>query len=93
MNLDRAGAVALAQQVAARAAEFASRADLAVFPPSVYLDPVHQALGNAAVGLGGQNVYFEKNGAFTGETSTAMLLDVGLPVCAAGPQRTSSCVG
>lgn len=77
MNLDRAGAIALAEQVAARAAEFAARADLAVFPPNVYLDPVRQALGTAKVGLGGQNVYFEKNGAFTGETSTAMLLDVG----------------
>lgn len=77
MNLDRAGAVALAQQVAARSAEFTARADLAVFPPSVYLDAVHQTLGSAAVGLGGQNVYFEKNGAFTGEVSTAMLLDLG----------------
>ncbi|MBL9124005.1 MAG: triose-phosphate isomerase, partial [Planctomycetaceae bacterium] len=77
MNLDRAGAVALAQTIAARASEFTSRAELAVFPPFVYLDAVRSTLGAAPVGLGAQNVYFEKNGAFTGEISTAMLLDLG----------------
>jgi triosephosphate isomerase len=44
----------------------------------VYLDAVGQALGGSAVLLGAQDVYFEKDGAFTGEISVAMLLDLGV---------------
>lgn len=77
MNLDRAGAVLLARQVADRAAPLAARIDLAVCPPHVYLDAVRGALGNAPVALGAQNLYFETSGAFTGEISAAMLLDLG----------------
>lgn len=77
MNLDRAGAVALAGQVAARAPQVTGQVDLAIFPPYVYVDAVRQPLGSAPVALGAQDVYFEKNGAFTGEVSAAMLLDLG----------------
>ena len=75
MNLDRAGAVALARQLAAQAGQ-ATDADLAVCPPSVYLDAVGQALDGSAVALGAQNMYHEPKGAFTGEISGAMLLDL-----------------
>jgi triosephosphate isomerase (TIM) len=76
MNLDRAGAVALAQGVAARAGDVPD-VDLLVCPPSVYLASVAEALGAARVALGAQNMYHEANGAFTGEISATMLLDVG----------------
>ena len=76
MNLDRAGAVALARDVAAGASS-APAVDLAVCPPSVYLDAVAGALQGSRVGLGAQNMYHEASGAFTGETSAAMLVDVG----------------
>ncbi len=51
--------------------------DMAVCPPFVYLDAVKQALGSSSIALGSQNVFYEDNGAFTGETSTAMLKDMG----------------
>ena len=51
--------------------------DVAVCPPSVYLTGVKSALDGSAISLGGQDVYWEANGAFTGQLSTAMLLDVG----------------
>ncbi len=51
--------------------------DVAVCPPSVYLAPVSAALEGSAIGLGAQNMYHESGGAFTGELSAAMLLDVG----------------
>lgn len=51
--------------------------EIAVCPPSVYLDVVWNELKNTAVRLGGQNVYHQGNGAFTGELSTSMLLDLG----------------
>jgi triosephosphate isomerase len=76
MNLDRASAVALARQVAERAAKIEG-VDLAVFPPSLYVDAVAQVLAGSRVAWGVQNVYHEPNGAFTGEISVAMLKDLG----------------
>jgi triosephosphate isomerase len=43
----------------------------------VYIDAVSRALAGSRVGLGAQDVYFEPDGAFTGEISTAMLVDLG----------------
>jgi triosephosphate isomerase len=75
MNLDRAESVALAEGLAKGAAG-TSDVDLAVCPPSVYLDAVGQALAGSNVALGAQNMYHEEKGAFTGEISAAMLLDM-----------------
>jgi len=76
MNLTRAAAVALAGQLA-KAAENVEGVDLAVFPPSLYVDAVAQAAAGSKVAWGVQNVYHESNGAFTGEISVAMLQDLG----------------
>ncbi len=76
MNLDRAGAVALAREIVA-GAEGSSSVDFLVCPPTVYLEAVGEIVRNTPVALGGQNVYFEEKGAFTGEISTAMLKDLG----------------
>ena len=51
--------------------------DLAVCPPSCYLDAVGRAIAGSKVALGAQNMYHEKDGAFTGELSAAMLRDLG----------------
>ena len=51
--------------------------DLAVCPPLVYLCCVGEALKGSRIALGAQNVFYEDDGAFTGETSTTMLKDVG----------------
>lgn len=53
------------------------RVTVAVCPPSPYLAQVGQVLKGSRVALGAQNMYPEKEGAFTGEVSPAMLLDVG----------------
>ncbi|MEX2113640.1 MAG: triose-phosphate isomerase [Pirellulales bacterium] len=76
MNLNRDEAVALATAVAAGMAGF-DGVDVAVCPPNVYLDAVSQVVSGTRLGLGAQNVYFEPDGAFTGETSAAMLNDLG----------------
>jgi triosephosphate isomerase (TIM) len=54
-----------------------SDVEVAVCPPAVYLHDVGAALRGSTVGLGAQNMYFEKEGAFTGEVSGAMLRDLG----------------
>ena len=76
MNLDRAGAVALASAIAQHSTGLGA-VDLAVFPPSVYLDAVRGAVAGSALAYGAQNMYFQPNGAFTGEISAAMLVDLG----------------
>ena len=76
MNLDRASAVALASQIAKDASPLKG-VELAVFPPSVYIDAVARALAGSKVAWGLQNVYHEPNGAFTGEVSVAMAQDLG----------------
>ncbi len=76
MSLDLVGAVGLAQQVAAQA-ETLSGVDLAVCPPAVYLGAVGQVVRGSHVALGAQNMYYEVQGAFTGETSPAMLRELG----------------
>jgi len=75
MNLTRQQAVDLAKQIAAKAGSVTD-AELAVCPPSVYLDAVREALGQTPVRLGAQNMYFKPNGAFTGEISGEMLVDL-----------------
>lgn len=77
MNTDTATARQLASAIASRADE-ATGTELLVCPPNVYLSLVRDAIGDATVGLGAQNVYPEANGAFTGEISTAMLCDLGV---------------
>ena len=76
MNTNRASAVALAEAVAKQAAAL-DGVDLAVCPPSCYLDAVGRAIAGSKVALGAQNMYHEKDGAFTGELSATMLRDLG----------------
>jgi len=76
MNTTRAEGVALASAVAAKIGS-SSAVDVAVCPPSLYLEAVGQAIKNSAVRLGAQNCYHESKGAFTGEISPQMLFDIG----------------
>jgi triosephosphate isomerase (TIM) len=76
MNTTRAEAAALASAVALKVGG-TSAVDVAVCPPSLYLDPVVQAVKASAVTVGAQNCYHEPKGAFTGEISPAMLKDIG----------------
>ncbi len=76
MNLDGAGAVALALALKADFGE-TEAVTLAVAPPFVYLQAVADALAGSVIGVSAQNMYTEDGGAFTGEVAGAMLLDVG----------------
>jgi triosephosphate isomerase len=53
------------------------RVAVALCPPFPYLASVAEALSGSSVALGAQNCYPEKEGAFTGEVSPVMLVDVG----------------
>jgi len=79
MNLDRAASVALAGEVAGRLRAWDRRqqVDVAVCPPSCYLDAVATTVDRDILSVGAQNMYHEPKGAFTGELSAAMLIDLG----------------
>jgi triosephosphate isomerase len=59
-----------------RAAD-AEGVDVAVFAPFTSLTEVARMAEESAVTAGAQNLYYEDSGAFTGEVSAPMLLDVG----------------
>src|SRR3954452_23631732 len=54
-----------------------TRVRVALCPPFPYLALVADAIKGSPVELGAQNCYIEKEGAYTGEVSPAMLADVG----------------
>ncbi|WP_025270659.1 triose-phosphate isomerase [Hippea sp. KM1] len=51
--------------------------ELIVCPSFVFLHPLSSILRSSNIKLGGQNLYFEDKGAFTGEVSAGMLKSVG----------------
>ena len=51
--------------------------EIGVFPPYPYLSFVADIFEGSGVTVGGQDLYFEKKGAFTGAVSGSMLKDVG----------------
>jgi triosephosphate isomerase (TIM) len=66
-----------------RAAD-AEGADVAIFVPFTCLHEVARMAEDSAVIAGAQNFYFEDSGAFTGEVSAPMLLDLGAKVVIVG---------
>jgi triosephosphate isomerase len=92
MNLTKAEALALAGGLAAKAATFGG-VEVGVIPAFVQLDCIGQAIKGSGINLGAQDVYFEKNGAFTGEISTAMLTDLGTKYVLVGHSERRHVIG
>ncbi len=53
-----------------------SSAEVVICPPFTALATVRQAIGSSPIGLGAQNMYWEPQGAFTGEVSPLMLKEM-----------------
>ncbi len=73
----QADAAALARAVLAQAATAAPAVEIVICPPFTALKTVSDELKAGPVGLGAQNMHWEKEGAFTGEVSPPMLADAG----------------
>jgi len=54
------------------------RDEIVVCPPDIDLAAAVEAAGGSNVAIGAQNVHWKAEGAFTGETSTGMLLALGV---------------
>ncbi len=71
-----AAAVALAEEVKAGVGQ-AVDVLVAIGPPSVFLDRIDGVLAGSPIGMAAQNMNAKPDGAYTGETSGAMLVDAG----------------
>ena len=67
--------------------------DLAVCPPFPYLASVGKVLAGSKIALGAQDVFYENNGAYTGEVSAAMLKDVGCTYAICGHSERRHVIG
>ena len=91
MNLNRSQAVQLATELAAQSA--VEGCDVLVCPTTAYLDAVGVQVKPSQVSLGAQDVYFESNGAYTGETSVEMITDLGCEYVILGHSERRNVIG
>lgn len=78
MNGDLAGGVELAEAVVAAFDPLNESVDAVIFPPFPYLQAIGRVLGHSGIRLGAQDCSSEANGAFTGDVSAEMLVDLGV---------------
>lgn len=93
MNTTKAEATSLVEGLKKNLGAASLPIEVAVCPPFVYLDAVAGLLKGSPIKLGAQNVYFEAKGAFTGETSTGMLKDVGCTYVIIGHSERRHTIG
>ena len=94
MNTDSHTGVELVERIASGSVETAGLSvTVAVCPPFVYLQAVAKALSSSSIAVGAQDMYFEPEGAFTGEISASMLKDVGCLYCLCGHSERRHVIG
>lgn len=94
MNTNSQTSVQLAERIAAGSVETAGHdVTVAVCPPFVYLQAVTRALAASSIAVGAQDLYFEPDGAFTGEISSSMLKDTGCTYCLCGHSERRHVIG
>lgn len=92
MNKSVSAARELASAIAARVGDSAgadAAVEIVVCPPFVALDAVNKALEGSRVAVGAQNLHSKPGGAFTGEVSAPMLVDICRYVIVGHSERRS----
>lgn len=77
MNKDLTGSIELISGLKKELENLNNPPEIAICPPFIALETANALLKNSNIKLGAQNMYFEENGAFTGEISAQMLKSVG----------------
>jgi triosephosphate isomerase len=73
--------------------DFAQGLDVVLCPPYPYLAAMQQAINNASLYLGAQNISQQANGAYTGEISASMLQEFGVKYVIIGHSERRSYYG
>jgi triosephosphate isomerase len=92
MNGTRESVEALVQGISADLAK-AAGAEVLLCPPSIFIQQVQSLIANSSIQLGGQDLYPEAGGAFTGEISGPMLVDGGCRYVIVGHSERRSLMG
>jgi triosephosphate isomerase len=92
MNKTIAESVALATELREKLPRDA-KAQVAVIPQFLALSKVAEVLESSPIGVGAQDVFYEKNGAFTGEISREMLRDAGATFALVGHSERRHVIG
>lgn len=84
MNQNSAEISLFASDILSRLQDSTPNADILICPPFVYIEQLKSLFAHSNIQLGAQNVNNNKNGAFTGEISAAMLSDIEIKWCIVG---------
>ncbi len=76
MHKTNSEALQLANQIRIKTTDI-TRTGMIICPPFTALAPVYEVIKDTNIGLGAQNMYWEKEGAFTGEISPGMVKSTG----------------
>jgi len=94
MNSNSQTSIELAGAIASRSLSLAGQnINVAIFPPFVYLQAVVRAVSRTHIAVGAQDLYYEHNGAFTGEISASMLKDAGCTYALCGHSERRHIIG
>ena len=94
MNTDRCSSVKLAEMIAAGSRGVTGKSvDVAILPPFVYLQAVIETCKVGSAAVGAQDLYFEADGAYTGEISVSMLKDIGCIYVLCGHSERRNVIG
>lgn len=92
MNGTRASSVQLAKELV-QGLPANANADVGICPPTIFIPEVAEAVKGSAIRLGAQNIANQDSGAFTGETSAAMLKEFGASLAIVGHSERRAIYG
>ncbi len=93
MNLDHVAGAALAREIRGRVESAPPACDVVLIPPFTTLLAVAEAVRGSSVKTGAQDLYFEDEGAYTGEISGAMLRSLGCAYALVGHSERRHVIG
>jgi triosephosphate isomerase len=93
MNLDHVAGAALAREIRSGLEAARPPCEVVLIPPFTSLPAVAEAVRGSAVKTGAQDLYFEDEGAYTGEISGAMLRALGCEYALVGHSERRHTLG
>ncbi|MDP4117127.1 MAG: triose-phosphate isomerase [Bacteroidota bacterium] len=93
MNNDLTESVKLVNELKEKLAAESVNCDVIICPPFTSLYEINKIVEGTDIKLGAQNMYFEENGAFTGQISASMLKSVGCQYVILGHSEPRSIFG